>query len=74
MGGLVDPLDDECPMRLQDALAVSAHPGRRHRTRRPVALMPFHCRGNGNPEAGGSRPAAFSRLDRTNDAPAKIIG
>ncbi|OCJ08533.1 hypothetical protein A6U86_28020 [Rhizobium sp. AC27/96] len=74
MRRLVDPLHDERPMRLQNALVMPAHLARKHRARRPVALMPLHCRGNGNAEPSGGRPATLARLDRAHDALAKIIG
>src|SRR4029077_7154283 len=49
MRRLMDPLHDECPVRLQDTLAVPAHLARRHRPAPPATPPPPPRRRNYHP-------------------------
>jgi len=71
---LLQPLDDQGPVRLQHVFAVSAHLTGRHRAGGAMALRPLHHGGDRNPEPGRHHPARLAGQDRRDDAFAQIIG
>src|SRR5579883_219974 len=70
---LLDPLDNESPVRIENALAMSAHPGRRDRTSGPMPLRPLHHRGNGDAEPFCYRTAALARKNRRHNTFPQVI-
>lgn len=65
--GLVDPLHDEGPMRLQYPLAVPAHLAWRNRAGGTATLQPLYRRRNCNTKARRHRTAALAGANRRNN-------
>jgi hypothetical protein len=69
MRHLTEPLHDERAVRLENALAVSAHLARRNRAGRPKALRPLHHRRHRHAKprrhARGLAPAATAATTRS---------
>ncbi len=74
MRGLLQPFDNERPVRLQDWSAVAAHFARCDRSRSTLPLGPLHNRGNRNPKPNRNRSAAFPSRHGCHNAFSKIIG
>ena len=74
MRGLLDPLHNEVPVRLENGLTMTAHLAGRYRARPPSPLRPLHYRGHRNPEPSGDRATAISGRNRGNNPLTQIIG